>query len=171
MKEKYRIWDKRLKIMITNENYIEIEEELERKEIEYYKKLGISNKYIHDLDEWYPVSDVTGLLWALEKIQKYNDIVLIPTTKYIDKRHEREVFKGDIYELTNYSRKGNNKTLWIASWDKLHCGYLLKLNIKMSFEGEEWFEEVTKPLSHIPGDQMKYLGNVYENPELLEQQQ
>lgn len=50
-------------------------------------------------------------------------------------------------------------------------GYLLKSNIKMSFEGEEWFEEVTKPLSHIPGDQMKYLGNVYENPELLEQQQ
>ncbi|WP_416470162.1 YopX family protein [Streptococcus thermophilus] len=87
---------------------------------------------------------------------EFDDIVLMQSTGLTDKK-DKEIFEGDILSIE--SDEGNIRV--IVFWDDKHALFM--------FESEKYNEKVA--LAELFEDnsyQFNIIGNIYENPELLE---
>ena len=91
----------------------------------------------------------------------FADVILMQSTGLFD-INDKEIFEGDIVEL-EYELTGHRSRYIItfeSTWD---------INIEFCFwEMREIRLNYLKPISYLDEKKVTVLGNIYENPELLE---
>ena len=96
------------------------------------------------------------------RTDKYNDyfdmedMVLMQYTGLKDK-NEKEIYEGDIVKI-------NDEIIAKVIWDNDYLGYFLYANEENSIDS---FENGEQPLYDYWGS-IEVIGNIYDNPELLE---
>jgi uncharacterized phage protein (TIGR01671 family) len=80
----------------------------------------------------------------------------------IEDKNEVDVYEGDIVSLYEHRYRGDGSyddSLAVVEWDDDFCGFVFKLLPREGGDSEAFlFENI-----------IEVLGNIYENPELLEQ--
>ena len=80
--------------------------------------------------------------------EKFNDIELMQYTGLKDK-NEKEIYEGDIFHI------GSKKILYVVEW--IDCGLKGRQIKNISWIGLDYWK-----------DDIEVIGNIYENPELME---
>ena len=142
---KFRAWDKKNKIMLAVNNICNLF--WDSKFIEGYELVpDPKGKQEYDLID--------------HKID-FADVILMQSTGLFD-INDKEIFEGDIVEL-EYELTGHRSRYIItfeSTWD---------INIEFCFwEMREIRLNYLKPISYLDEKKVTVLGNIYENPELLE---
>ena len=142
---KFRAWDKENKIMLAVNNICNLF--WDSKFIEGYELVpDPKGKQEYDLID--------------HKID-FADVILMQSTGLFD-INDKEIFEGDIVEL-EYELTGHRSRYIItfeSTWD---------INIEFCFwEMREIRLNYLKPISYLDEKKVTVLGNIYENPELLE---
>lgn len=154
---KFRIWDKTNKVMI--------DENTSQKElIKMQMSLNSNNpmRFFYFEDEWYPVMEATILFDALSTLkQDYNDKIEIMQYAGLKDKNGKEIYEGDIVrKKCNYLNTGEIKIrLYKVVWKEEWCAWALKKLGNCTQSCYMYKNEL---------DFCEIVGNIYENPELLE---
>jgi uncharacterized phage protein (TIGR01671 family) len=127
-----------------------------------WKEFGKVGKISFDDEE-----DVYTVLFKgkfiFENLQK-NEVILMQSTGLKDKKAQ-EIFEGDVIKRDGIKRP---EVVRFGQWvgvDSL--GYkeqYIGFYFESEHEGQEWLHSVEPQFNHL----YKVIGNIYENPELLE---
>lgn len=138
---KTRVWDSKLKVMITNENMSEIIESKHIKDDSYY----------YYGDEFYPYYGIYNLVFNTE--EEEDDRMKVMLCMEFKDKNGKEIYDGDIIEKTYYS------------YHQPECSELFEIK----YEGLGFhFEHIKGNTFYLPfTEDIEVIGNIYENPELL----
>ncbi|EJZ8456844.1 YopX family protein [Enterococcus faecalis] len=137
---KFRAWDKRSKEM-WKVSTLHIEDEY----VDLFKKNIYEN----------PLNDP----WA-----KFEDIILMQSTRLKDKNGV-EIFEGDILKIIEVTNEGISEYITDVIWED--CSFVFKS------EGVDYYDSFLgaftgDPNTTYPLFELLVIGNVWDNPELLE---
>jgi uncharacterized phage protein (TIGR01671 family) len=138
---KFRAWDKRINKML----YSEADYDQYARGSRLYDKDSIIDEYF--AQECYPFYEIEGIFTYFQTIAKSENFVLMQYTGLKD-NNDVEIFEGDIVEYKIYGAVETNVVIyeeWDCSFFPLSCG---------------------NHHENSPED-IKVIGNIYENPELL----
>ena len=99
-----------------------------------------------------------------ENGDRYNGVIIMRSTgKFDNSTPKKEIFEGDIVEL-EYELTGHRSRYIITFdtvWDRGYefCFWVIK---------EVRFNHLLRPISYLENERVTVLGNIYQNPELLE---
>jgi uncharacterized phage protein (TIGR01671 family) len=154
---KFRVWDKRIKKMITSSNYQNFEDEIE----EYNEKKGegrYNGFYAYITGERYPMGSFDCLDFYDDIVDSDNkDYLIFMQSTGLKDKNGKLIYEGDICN----NAKGS---IFYIEYDKKTSSYLAKfIKNKDSLFGEmeSFFLCMTNQ------ENLEILGNIYENPELL----
>lgn len=151
---KFRTWDKTNKVMI--------DENTSTKElIKMQMSLNLNNpmRLFYFEDEWYPVMEATILFDALSTLkQDYEDKIEIMQYTNIKDKNGKEIYEGDILKVDNYIMYGE------GSKEYQEVGFEYGSFMTARYGGKAF----NTYLWIIVSDGCEVVGNIYENPELLE---
>jgi len=106
------------------------------------------DKQINVMSNWDYIKDI----WDLKRLEsKDRDTIIMQFTGLKDK-NSKEIYEGDVVFYDKYILTEKPKKLYIVEWDNQSCGFLTDV-------------PRFKSLS-----QCEVIGNIYENPELLNDQ-
>ena len=135
---KFRVWDNRNKVMLTEENYNELDyEELSGK----WKKDDYMG-YPYEADEWYPMSSIQLFF----ELPEHDDLKVMRYSEFVDK-NDKEIYEGDVLEIKN--------TYYLVMYN--YSAFILK---KLNGSDQDIMYQ-------YPIDKMSIVGNSYENPDLI----
>jgi len=128
---------------------------------------------MHPVEQWQnkswvavpiPTNDGNGGVdWHLEQ-RKIDDIQLMQYTGLKDKKNNKKIYEGDIVRIEDYYE---NVRIGIIAFDS---GTYKLQNLGQNFyyqfgsDGEYDWESI----ENVDEDNIEILGNIYENPELLD---
>ena len=120
-----------------------------------------------ELDEWVlsPNGKLLELIhgtpiWVDEDSHVLSQFIGLKDCKRTKEYPEgKEIYEGDILQPKNREEK-----YYVIEFKD--GGFKRKYKVKMKYKGEEWIE--TKYHENIFADEHRVIGNIYENPELLE---
>lgn len=142
MRPKFRAWDKHGHKMFTNDELI----------------IWNGNVYANDSKK---LSCNHLLGWSID------DEYLMQSTGILDK-NSQEIFEGDIVKRDGIKRP---EVVRFGEWiDVDSLGYkeqYIGFYFESEHEGQEWLHSVEPQFNHL----YKIIGNIYENPELLEEKE
>lgn len=151
---KFRVYDKLTKRMITEENVyavIHTEEALWS-----LGRAGEHDRYEPYLsDEWYPVSDIERFK-LINYFNENSDRFELMQYIGLKDKNDTEIFEGDLVKLSAYGFQ--RKRIYEIKYNSSGAIY-------------ELYENDTHiAIAAIDNYEMEVIGNIYDNPELLEEQ-
>jgi len=156
---KFRVYDKLIKKIITEENVRNFLD----KDLGSYEK---SSPY--DSDEWYPAYYILVIFDYFRDVQDYTIEEYNPKTEKrfgimqytgLKDKNGVEIYEGDIFEVVNSYEE---RFVVYVEYSEEYAQFVTRCNA-VYIDNE--------PLGDILADDIEVIGNIYDNPELLEKEE
>ena len=143
-----------------------------RREIKFRAWDKKNKKMLYPGNEWYDIccGGVEGVL-AIPHSTVYDGVenkskewIPMQYTGLKDK-NGREIYEEDIVKFKLLTRDGENRGIGIVEWNDIERAWVVKV-IKSDSGMPIWKYYL---LGFIKDEQLRVIGNIYENPELLEE--
>ena len=160
---KFRVWDKAINKMVTQENVKEFLDKTISKKWE--------DEFPYSSDEWYPAYEILTIFDYLKEFQERTIKRYEPSENRFDimqytglhDENGKEIYEGDIIEFSYDMFVGNFDTFVAKGKVVFEEGafYVEAFENERTTEGEAYL------LYSINLDTIEVIGNIYENKELL----
>ena len=146
---KFRAWDEKYKIMIYPENLDKILKRFEGTDAFFEDPL-------YAPDELYPFSEIKFLRGISILQEDYKDRLKIMQYTGLKDKNGREIYEGDICKVGETA--DGKDILALIYWDEKTACFRYRFNMVVMLTRED-----------INPKNWEVIGNIYENPELLEE--
>ena len=148
---KFRIWDRTEGLMVTEENVLSL--------------LNSDRRFdLYGCDEWYPAYGIMVVFNYLRDFVEDKTLEIMQFTGLKDK-NGAEIYEGDIVDDSWRSTGGKKINKYLIVKFGEHCGMDYYACSAYGF----YLENDKKEDSYFPyHEPIEVIGNIYENPELLE---
>lgn len=146
---KFRVWDKSINKMITQEN---VKEFLDKTISEKWE-----DEFPYHSDEWYPAYEILTIFDYLKSFQERTIKRYEPSENRFDimqytglkDKNGKEIYESDIVYIASEDENA------FVLWDKETARYIIQFN--------SWCAD----FDNFYGKELEVIGNIYNNPELL----